>query len=89
MAILAAMNRIVCIIGMAVASGVVNSTVAAPLSPTAQAQRQLAVCMSRQMAASKTVSYNQASKICKELLKHPSDNLTASDAAKSAGVRSR
>lgn len=87
MAILAAMNRIVCIIGMVVASSVVNSTQAAPRSPTAQAQRQLAGCMNRQMAASKTVSYNQASKICKELLKHPSDNLTASDASKAAGVR--
>ncbi len=87
MAILAAMDRIAGIIGFALTLGVVHPAVAAQLSPTAQAQRQLAGCMTKHMAASKTMSYNQASKICKELLKHPSDNLTASDASKSAGVR--
>ncbi len=44
-------------------------------SPTAIARRQLNDCMSKRMAASKTLSYNEATKICKERLGVPSDAL--------------
>lgn len=36
--------------------------------PTASARRQLNDCMMKRMAASKTLSYNEATKVCKELL---------------------
>jgi hypothetical protein len=81
------MERLAGIIALSIAMGMVTPASATQLSATALAQRQLAGCMNKQMAASKTLSYNQASKICKELLKHSGDNLTASDAPKAAGVR--
>jgi hypothetical protein len=36
-----------------------------PVSP----RRQLAVCMSKQMSASRTISYNEATVVCKAQLK--------------------
>jgi hypothetical protein len=42
--------------------------------------------MNKQMAASKTLSYNQASKLCKELIKRAGDDLTASEAPRPQGV---
>jgi hypothetical protein len=84
--ILGCMKRVAGILGMAIVLGGAHPTVANQLSPAALRQRQLAGCMNKQMAASKTLSYNQASKLCKELIKRAGDNLTASEAPRPEGV---
>ena len=63
-------------------------------SPTSPSRRQLSGCMTKQMTASRTISYNEASKVCKDQLKSqndalveaPNDNLAANE-AKPANAR--
>jgi len=45
-----------------------------PVSP----RRQLAVCMNRQMSASRTISYNEATAVCKAQLKIKAPTLASS-----------
>ena len=45
-----------------------------PVSP----RRQLTVCMNRQMSASRTISYNQATAVCKAQLKAKAPALASS-----------
>jgi hypothetical protein len=52
-------------------------------------RRQLAACMNRQMAASRTISYNQATTVCKERLKVKAPTLASSVQAKPASGLSR
>ena len=50
-------------------------------SPTANKRQGIRDCMSRQMGANKTMSYNAASKICGERFKTPVDAQVASSPA--------
>jgi len=61
------------VIGLAAVMVIASHAEAAGASPAAIARRQLNDCMSKRMAASKTLSYNEATKICKERLGVPSD----------------
>jgi hypothetical protein len=56
-----------------------------PASP----RHQLMLCMTKQMSASRTISYNEATKVCKAQLKSQSAALAASGGGKSAGGLSR
>jgi hypothetical protein len=51
-----------------------------PVSP----RRQLTVCMNRQMSASRTISYNQATAVCKAQLKPKAPTLASSIQPKQA-----
>jgi hypothetical protein len=52
-----------------------------PVSP----RRQLAACMNKQMSASRTISYNQATAVCKAQLKPKAAALASSIQPKQAG----
>lgn len=70
------MNRA---LGLAVSICVASAssqTVAAALSRAQSAKRLLVVCMNREMSASKTISYNEATKLCKAQIKTQSATLT-------------
>jgi hypothetical protein len=56
-----------------------------PVSP----RRQLSACMSKQMAASRTISYNQATAVCKAQLKAKAPTLASSIQSKPASGLSR
>lgn len=77
-------------IGVVIAASVLVHALATAATPVSQAtlnRRQLASCMTKQMAASRTISYNQASKVCKARLKAPEEGLSASNEAKPANAR--
>jgi hypothetical protein len=61
------------VIGLAAFMMIASHAEAGATSPAAMARRQLNDCMSKRMAASKTLLYNEATKICKERLGVPSD----------------
>jgi hypothetical protein len=61
------------VIGLAVFMVIASHAEAGATSSAAIARRQLNDCMSKRMAATKTLSYNEATKICKERLGVPSD----------------
>jgi hypothetical protein len=42
-----------------------------PIGHNQAVRHQLIVCMTKQMSASKAISYNQASKLCKEQMQAP------------------
>ena len=50
---------------------------AQPQSPAVIAKQQLSECMAKRMAASKSLSYNDAMRACKEHLQPPKDTLAA------------
>ena len=57
-----------------------------------QIKRQMIGCMNKQMSASRTISYNEATKLCKGLIKPPSEMVarsgaTASDTSKPGTAR--
>ncbi len=65
---------------MLVASGAVlisaqafSNSISHPLSP----KHQLIACMTKRMSASKTISYNEATKVCKEQLKAQTPTLAS------------
>jgi hypothetical protein len=60
-----------------------NGTRAADANPRpVSAKRQLVMCMTKRMSDSKTLSYNDASKLCKEQLEAQRVTLTSSVLAK-------
>jgi hypothetical protein len=70
------MKHIVWVFGLA--AGIAASSAAAqPESAAVIAKRQLTECMNRHMAASKTVSYNEAMRTCKAKLQPPKDTLAS------------
>ncbi|MDB6085269.1 MAG: hypothetical protein JWN43_3150 [Gammaproteobacteria bacterium] len=75
--------RMSVLIGVASISSraVAVDSVAHPQSP----RRQLVACMTKQMSASKTISYNEATKVCKAQLKSQGATLASSGTAKPAG----
>ncbi len=54
----------------------------APPSQSALNKKQLIGCMNKQMTASRTMSYNEATRVCKFLIKAQNDRYVASNAAK-------
>jgi hypothetical protein len=52
-----------------------------PVSP----RRQLTVCMNKQMSASRTISYNEATAVCKAQLKAKAPALASSTQPKPTG----
>ena len=64
------------------------SSAAHPENAAVIAKQQLTECMNRRMAASKTVSYNEAMRICKEKQQPPKDTL-ASNGPADTGSKSR
>jgi len=80
------MTRASTLLVMATALLVAGNAVAVKsMSPSAMHKRQLVGCMARQMSASKTISYNEAAKLCKDQLKSRNDSWAANEAAKPAG----
>lgn len=63
----------------AVGSGLVllgsQSAMAQPQSAAVIAKHQLSECMAKRMSANKSLSYNDALRICKERLEPPKDTL--------------
>lgn len=62
--------------------GAIPALAADPGSRVISAKRQLALCMTKRMSDSKTLSYNEASKLCKEQLQVHQSTLTSSVLAK-------
>jgi hypothetical protein len=50
---------------------------AQPQTAAVIAKRQLSECMAKRMSANKTVSYNDALRVCKERLQPPKDTLAS------------
>jgi len=78
------------LIGLSLSASICAGTSLLAATPPSQAmtyRRQVSDCMSKHMAASKTISYNEASKVCQEQLRTRADALTASNEAKPAKAR--
>jgi hypothetical protein len=65
---------------IALIGAVASSTqaLAVDLSRPVSPRRQLAICMNKQMSASRTMSYNQATAVCKAQLKAKAPDLASS-----------
>ena len=50
-----------------------QTTAALPESPAAIAKHQLSECMSKRMSVDRSLSYNEAMRVCKERLQPPKD----------------
>jgi len=74
------------VLGAALLTGS-EALAAAAISQSVLARRQLSVCMTKQMLASRTLSYYEATKLCKERLKSQADALTARNEGKPANAR--
>jgi hypothetical protein len=68
-------------------ASLVASATAANSVPPVSNKRLLISCMTKQMAASRTISYNEATKVCKELIKSQRDEVIASNDSKSGRAR--
>jgi len=64
-----------------------HAMAASPLSQASINRRLLSECMSKQMTASKTISYNEASRVCKSQLKSQNLALSARNVIKPANAR--
>ena len=56
---------------------------AQPLSPAVIAKHQLSECMSKQMSANRSISYNDAMRACKQRLQQSKDTLASINPADS------
>jgi hypothetical protein len=74
------------VLGAALVFGSV-ATAGTTVSKSVITQRQLSDCMTKQMLASRTLSYYAAAKICKERLKTAAEALTARNEGKPANAR--
>jgi hypothetical protein len=81
------MKRIIWVIGLSATLATMQAAGAHPESAAVIAKQQLTECMSKHMAANKTVSYYEAMRICKEKLA-PKDTL-ASNGIGEAAAKSR
>jgi hypothetical protein len=60
------------------------------VNPTLQStpkRRQLMDCMTKQMSASRTISYNEAAKVCKDQLKSRNDSVAVNNVTKPVAAR--
>jgi len=55
----------------------VHTALAQPESAAVIAKRQLSECMSRRMSADRSLSYNDARRVCKNRLQPPKDTLAS------------
>jgi hypothetical protein len=81
------MRRIIWALGFSAALAAIQPANAQPERPVVIAKQQLVECMNRRMAASKTVSYNDAMRACKERQLPPKDTL-ASNGPGESGAKS-
>jgi hypothetical protein len=77
------MKRIIWAIGFGALLTAIQPAIAQPENPAVIAKQQVTQCMKRLMAASKTVSYNEALRTCKERLLPPKDTLAANTPSES------
>jgi hypothetical protein len=82
------MKRIMSAIGFSAILACSQVAHAQPQSRAVLAKHQLSECMSKRMAANKTVSYNQAMRACKDLLQPPKDTLASNDSGET-GTKAR
>ena len=66
------------------AAGVSLQAVAVDQNTAVSPRRQLTACMNRQMSASRSISYNQATAVCKAQLKAKAPTLASSIQPKQA-----
>jgi hypothetical protein len=66
------------------AAGISIQAMAVDLNRPVSPRRQLTVCMNRQMSASRTISYNEATAVCKAQLKAKAPTLASSIQPKQA-----
>jgi hypothetical protein len=81
------MKRIISAILLGAALAAAQPSMAQPESAAVLAKQQLIQCMNKRMAASKTVSYNEAMRLCKESQQPPKDTL-ASNGPSDIGTKS-
>jgi len=79
------MTRILAAVGWTLIFAVAQTALAQPESPAVIAKRQLSECMTKRMSADKSLSYNDARRVCKERLQPPKDTLAAINPADTAG----
>jgi hypothetical protein len=65
-------------------AGVSIQAMAVDLNRPVSPRHQLAICMNRQMSASRTISYNEATAVCKAQLKAKAPTLASSIQPKQA-----
>ena len=82
------MKRTILAIGFGVTLAAAQPLSAHPESAAVIAKQQLTECMNRRMAASKSISYNEAMRACKEKQQPPKDTL-ASNGPGDTGSKSR
>jgi len=71
------MKRFVTAVGWATLIVGAHTAIAQPQSAAVLAKRQLSECMSKRMSADKSLSYNDARRVCKERLQPPKDTLAS------------
>jgi hypothetical protein len=71
------------------AAGISIQAMAADLNRPVSPRRQLTMCMNKQMSASKTISYNEATAVCKAQLKAKTPTLASSIQSKPASGLSK
>lgn len=77
------MKRIIVAIGFC-AMLAASASHAQPENRAVLAKHQLSECMSRRMSASKTVSYNEAMRACKQQLQPPKETLASNPPGETA-----
>ena len=80
------MNRVLTAVGVAGVLLMGAQAIADPKSQAPTARRQLTDCMTRRMSADKRLSYNEATKRCKEQIKNKGAAIMPGNPAKSASV---
>jgi hypothetical protein len=75
------MNRIIPLFAVTIALLIEVRALADPVSPPTN-RRQMISCMTKQMAANKAISYNEATKLCKDQLKSQSGSVAINNAGK-------
>jgi hypothetical protein len=77
------MRRVFILLGMVgTMAAVMQPCSAATPSVATLHKRQISDCMSKQMSASRTISYNEASKLCKQQIKTQNASLASGTATK-------
>lgn len=75
-------------VGLLIVCGV-STAAPTPVSRSALARHQLAACMTREMAASRTMFYNEASRVCKARLQSTGSMLASSTGVKAGSGMGR
>jgi hypothetical protein len=78
------MKRIIVAIGFCAMLAASGASHAQPENRAVLAKQQLSECMSRRMSASKTVSYNEAMRACKQQLTPPKETLASNPTGETA-----